>query len=199
MNLADLVITAAARPYLEVQKGSLDLLRGDEALWTAAYQQRLADLYASVRSHLPTRCSKILDVGAGMGGINVLFCRHYDGLPIVSLIDGEAEPPQLGLHRRPFSSREVAWDFLRANGVVPGPIDDYTRFDLVVSFGAWCFHFPPSEYLDFVLRHSRQDTVFILEVRREQRTWHAELERGLRRVAVIAESKKWQRIVYERR
>lgn len=227
VNLDDLVITEAAWPYLVAQNGALDGLKGDRALWTAAYKQKLLELYQNLEPWLPPPSVDCVDIGGGMSGISILLDRYYNRGDYVGgrrdfeicVLDGDA-PPEMHLHREPFSDNNVAAAFLKSNGVIdpwwiqpsravvrPGiewgeDHSDAEMFNLVLSFGAWCFHLPPDAYLEWLLEATdigQQPVRMILEVRREKAAWRSILGEYFTQVAVIAESKKWERIVYDRR
>lgn len=195
-----LTVTDAAFPYLVVQQGALDGLKGDRAAWEAAYNAKMAALFADISAVLPERCHQILDVGGGMGGIDALLARHYDGAQ-VCILDGEADPPIVRRHAETFNDMGVTRDFLAANGV-PGfcwNTPDHQviwRSDLIVSFGSWCFHYPPAVYLDFVKRCCHPGTILILEVRNGRPDWQVELERVFAPASAIHTAEKFTRRVY---
>lgn len=200
--------------YLRLQKGRLDEFSDDRATWHRMYEADLAQQFDNIRPHLPAVCWGFLDVGSGLGGIDVLIARHYAAgasvprcaYPFVHLLDGVDDPPEMHLHRQTFSSKRVARDFHTKNGVPPerfryfGPSDDFCArpYDLVVSFGSWCFHYEPAVYLPRLLMPGglHSESVLILDVRTNKPEWEAELERTFRRVEVIATRPKWRRIVY---
>jgi hypothetical protein len=193
--------------YLRLQKGSLEPLAGDCARWHAAYEADLWRTYLEIRTHLPEACSGAsLDIGSGLGGIDVLLSRHYGGELNVNLLDGERDAPVMALHRETFSSEAVARDFLIANGVPANRIGYYTPasasltkvWDLVLSLGSWCFHYAPDAYLPRLLEGGglHSDTVIILDVRRDKGEWASQLNAHLREVASIRITNKWARGVY---
>lgn len=176
-----MIVTDAAFPYLVLQQGRLDHLKADRAAWEAAYAEKMAALFEDIRPFLPAACARTLDVGSGMGGINALIARHYGGEVRVALLDGYADAPVMARHAETFSHFAVAAVFLQANGVrhISGLTPDYaqagqpplTAFDLITSFGSWCFHYPPAVYLPFVTAHCHPDTMLIVEVRNDRPEW----------------------------
>lgn len=182
-----LVVTDAAYPYLVLQQGRLDHLKHDRPAWEAAYTAKMALLFAAISPFLPAACRNLLDVGGGMGGIDALISAHYGHDCEVVIVDGLNDAPAMMLHRQTFNDADVAYGFLTANGVrrfmaIPpsmakAPIlaGQAPKYDLVVSFGSWCFHYPPSEYLEFVMARCHPDTVLILEVREGKPEWVLQL------------------------
>lgn len=202
--------------YLRLQKGSLEPLANDRPRWHAAYEADLWRTYCEIAPHLPEtswpeRSWASLDIGSGLGGIDVLLSRHYGGALRVNLLDGANDAPEMKLHRQTFSSEAVARDFLTVNGVPTDRIGysspdstDFTRpwdLDLVLSLGSWCFHYAPDVYLPRLLKVGalRADTVIILDVRRDKGEWTSQLNAHLREVASIRITNKWARGVYARR
>lgn len=207
-------IPAACLPFLFVQKGGLDHLRQDPAAWNRAYRALLVAQYESLAPWLPPTCSALLDVGSGLGGIDILLARHYPTPPRVYLLDGLSDGPHVTRHAETFNDMGMAALLLGANDVgLSGVInpayaaDEFAapwaravpQFDLVVSFGAWCFHFPPAEYLPFVLAKLAPGGVLAVELRNEKPAWKAELDEALDFVAVVAEAPKFTRRIYRAR
>lgn len=147
-------------------------------------------------------------MGSGLGGIDVLLYRHYEGRAGITLLDGLKDPPVMTKHAQTFSNADAAAEFMRENDVphaqlwfadpkggddvlVGGPL-----YDLVVSFGSWCFHYSPATYLERVIQASHMETVFILDVRRDKGEWTEQISARLREVASIRVSNKYARGVY---
>lgn len=197
--------------FLKLQKGNLDEFSHDRAAWHGMYEADLQRQYESIAPHLPADCHRLLDVGSGLGGIDILIRRHYEArgqaTPFVWLLDGEADHAQMNLHRETFNDMRVAKDFQIKNGlhphrfsywtpttIRPGPV---TPYDLIVSFGSWCFHYPPSTYLGPLLNSGiHAGTVLILDVRSTKASYMWELEEVFELVEVAARKPKWQRCVF---
>lgn len=207
-----LVVEDSHFEYLRLQKGKLDPWAHDRAAWLERYEIDLQRTFESIRPYLPVSCWGVLDIGSGLGGIDVLLYRHYAPLtngrgPFVNLLDGEDNAPQMRLHRETFNSMAVARDFLTKNGV-PGERFGYVRtrekfvqkpYDLVVSFGSWCFHYPPEVYLPLLLGGGglHVDSIIVVDLRRDRPLWERQLfGAGLRPIAVVREETKYRRIVF---
>jgi SAM-dependent methyltransferase len=189
--------------FLALQRGALSDLVGNRTRWQEAYEASLSATMASIEQDLPAWCASVLDIGGGMGGINILLARLWPDLN-VTILDGEDDAPVMRRHRETFNNAAVARRFLEQNGV--GHIDFFSPrlgeprpFDLIVSFASWCFHYEPAVYLDFVRACCRPGTVLILDIRRDKPHWRPELEKAfaLRRVALVAP--KFERIVFDAR
>lgn len=219
--------------YLQLQKGRLDPLKSMPGQWAQAYRRDLVRTYEEIKPYLPAPCWGILDIGSGLGGIDVLLHRHYQAEnvcycgeygggvhtrsalcapargPYINLLDGEDDPPEMHLHRETFNSMKVAKDFQVKNGLPPERFAYYTPesdhfvkpFDLVVSFGSWCFHYEPNVYLSRLLSAGgvHGHTRIIIDKRRGKPEWDAQLNEHLTCCGVIREERKFTRLVYERR
>lgn len=194
-------ITNEARPYLVLQKGALDHLKHDPAAWDAAYNRSMNNTFKTIEPFLPETCEAVLDVGSGMGGICALINRHYSCEVDVTLLDGLIDDPIVIAHRKTFNNMKIAEDFLEKNGVKHfeclGPaslkMPKLYKFDLIISFGAWCFHFPPRDYLDFVVAHCKPGTVLILDVRISKTDWLEELHIVLGQSEIIRTTRKFEK------
>lgn len=201
-----IVVTDRAYPYLRIQKGGIpaELARG---AWEERYRQSLADDFAGIRPYLPERCNLVIDIGGGMGGIDILIARHYPSRwgPLVRILDGVADKPVMSLHRETFSNTIAAEQFLRTNGVSRrtflSPMSAKTeatpaKADLIISLGAWCFHLPPEEYMSYVMKACQPGTVLILDVRKDKPEWRAAIGEPFPRRAVILDRPKFERVVF---
>jgi hypothetical protein len=184
---ADLVIPESAFPYLVAQRGALDDMRGDRELWCRRYLEILDSEMRMVEPYLPTTCDAILDVGGGMGGIDILLSRHFDDCH-VTILDGLSDPPMMEKHAETFSNMGAASEFLRVNGVssfgfldANTPARDASRlYDRIVSFKSWCFHLEPQRYLDFVVKSVIPgQTKLIIDVRKQPEHLETEYMRAL--------------------
>jgi SAM-dependent methyltransferase len=203
-------VSAEHFEYLRLQKGRLFELSQDRERWLAAYENDLQQTYEGLLKHLPDPCWGILDIGSGLGGIDILLTRHYEpDPPYIHLLDGEDDEPRMKLHRQTFNSMRVARSFLVANGVRSDRISYFTTatevlprpYDLVLSLGSWCFHFPPDTYLPLLLSGGglHMESVLIMDVRTGIPEYAEQIAQSLERVAVIKEAAKYTRAVYRRK
>ena len=197
-------VSDEAFAYLVLQRGSLDHLKHDRSAWESAYRQAIDHSYQGMKPHLPRECRGILDVGAGLGGIDILLARHYDHKPRVTLLDGEDDPPKMERHALTFGNRQVAMRFQQDNGCLNvdylSPVNLRVRkVDLVVSTGAWCFHIPPDAYLSFVRQCCHPGATLITDVRNENPHWLKQLAAVFTPVAVVAVKDKRTRWVLHAR
>ena len=137
--------------------------------------------FASIASALPRLCSAILDIGCGVGGIDVLLARYYaDARPMFYLLDKtQVDPIHYGFEKRGafYNSLDVAREVLMLNGVAGERIKlmhatDDNRIemagpvDLAISLISWGFHYPVETYLNRVHALLRPGGHLILDVRK---------------------------------
>lgn len=200
--MRQLNFTHQAYPYLIAQRGALDDMRADTHAWSEKYTDALNLEFDRLRPFLPADCDSILDVGAGMGGIDVLLSEYYEYECDITLLDGIDDPPDMRRHRHTFSHFGVAKDFLAMNGVWPKRIHCLDAkalpgiaprfFDLIVSFKSWCFHYPPRVYLDFIASGCIAERTLLMVDVRKVRSYHwlRELQSVFRLVNLIHYQKK---------
>lgn len=191
--------------YLAIQRGDISDTMQDRIEWEAAYVDGLYRRFENIKPFLPEKCNGVLDVGSGLGGINAVINKHFGGNISVALLDGTDDAPVVKEHSQTFNNMTVAKDFLKKNGVQKfkgySPRDGVrtrgdAKYDLIVSFASYCFHYGPMVYMDFVKNHSHKDTVFIFDVRKEKSDWIKQLFDNLGHGEVIWEGKKAVRIAY---
>jgi hypothetical protein len=204
--MSPLIVTDEAYPYLVLQQGRLDHLKQGRQYWEAAYNAKVEAVFSAIAPHLPERCRAFMDVGGGVGGMAALLARHFPDSR-VGVLDGAADPAVMVRHAQTFNDLAVTGGFLLANGVrrprlMMCPAQDPGTpkpLDLVVSFGSWCFHYPPASYLEWVKACCHTGTRLILEVRRGHYDWQAQLADVFDPIATCGESDKWIRVVYAAR
>jgi SAM-dependent methyltransferase len=172
-------ISPEAFAYLAVQVGELDGLKAVRHVWEAAYERNLLARMDNILTSLPGQCRSILDIGSGLGGIDILLYRWYERQARITLLDGGAFQPTVKNHNVPFNSKKIALEFLSDNNVRDASFMEHDNlkaqpFDLIVSFRAWCFHIAPNVYLDFVRRCSHKNTKIIIDLRKNPQ-WLDEL------------------------
>lgn len=198
-----MIVTKDHFRYLYIQRGEVsDAYRQGFEAWKLAYERSLSVIEESIAPALPHSCEEILDVGGGMGGIGVLLSRRYPSAGY-RILDGVSDEPEVRSHHKTFNNAVVASDFLTANGVRDfgfyEPFDGFDRkFDLVVSFAAWCFHILPVDYLDRVKSALAPGATVILDVRKTRTDWLEELVHAFGRPShALERGKKHVRIAWQ--
>jgi SAM-dependent methyltransferase len=133
--------------------------------------------FESIRTHLPESAPRVLDIGCGLGGIDLAIYRHY-GTADLWLLDREGNSPiyygfrSVAAH---YNSLAVSRAFLEQNGVAEEHVTTIdvdvagfpagVSFDLVISLLSWGFHYPLNTYIDEVVRALSPDGVVVVDVR----------------------------------
>lgn len=193
-------ISRIAFEYLVAQLGELDNLKSVQHVWEKAYERNTLERLNNILPHIPEDVSSILDVGSGLGGIDILLYRWFDCKPHITLLDGSSFGSIVLKHAEPFNSAAAALDFQLANGVNNVSFMEHdnlkpAKFDLIVSFRAWCFHIAPVTYLEYVKASCHPGTVLIIDIRKEDgaRFWRDQIRKSFTYVTTIEEGKKHER------
>jgi SAM-dependent methyltransferase len=138
--------------------------------------------FEQIRFALPERCGRILDIGCGVAGIDVLLHGHFASCnPVLYLLDKSQVERRVyyGFERKGafYNSLDVTSEVLTANGVAAENIhllqatDDHRididqPLDLAISLISWGFHYPAETYLDRVYELLRPGGHLILDLRK---------------------------------
>lgn len=190
--------------YLRVQHGEVSDAEHDFPLWRERYLSSLNSIYGDLRKVLPPAPVSALDIGSGLGGIHILLAKHYGPDYRVRLVDGVSDEPVVVTHNRTFNDMDVAMHFHAVNGLQSSffdaaafngiPIEE--KFDLVVSFASYCFHYPPEKYLDTLVRCTHKDSVIVLDVRYGRPEWLAQLQEAFGGYRILSQRVKLLRVAF---
>lgn len=186
--------------YLKVQKGEINHIE-DRKDFEDAYNLGLSSLYESILPFVPVDLSSSLDVGSGLGGIDILLYKAFG--QDVYLLDAIDSPPVCVKHDSPFGNYYVTADFFIKNRASlnhyfsPDDLTYRRKFDLILSIGSYCFHYSPLLYMDFIKTNSHAGTVLIFDVRNAHQDWLYILRENFEEVAVVTEDKKFTRRVFK--
>jgi SAM-dependent methyltransferase len=176
----------------------------------------MESILSTFQSWLPAKPTRILDVGAGMGGIDVKLYSYYRNPELeLWLLDrsGVSDKHVAGYKMSPddfafYNSFDRATELLRANGVPDNNIITLdvgtqgfpvaTKFTAIISLLAWGFHFPVSSYLESAYQSLTLGGCMILDVRKgTDGLWTLE-ERFGAPPTVVKDEEKFQRVVVRR-
>lgn len=186
--------------YLVIQRGEVSDYRHDFKQWKAAYERSLMEIFSSIHPVLPAECTSVLDIGGGLGGIDLHLLAHYGADTRICILDGLDCPPEVNWHDKPFNHAGVAKDFHAKNGndalevVFPAP-DPKRKFDLIVSFAAYCFHIMPYDYFEAVRNAMHEDTILIFDVRKRD-DWLQDIVKEWGKPIVLKRGEKFVRLAF---
>lgn len=108
--------------------------------------------FKQIEPFLPEEVSSILDIGCGLGGINIYLKKKYPQARL-ELLDGDGVKAKYGFLKQsaPYNSRKATEEFLAANGVAVDKWHDvgtkeHLKADLIISLLSWGFHYPLDTY-----------------------------------------------------
>jgi hypothetical protein len=209
----EIIIPDDALPFAQIQIGELNALIGS-ADWFYLVHQLVQNRFESIKPYLPARCGSILDIGGGIAVSDIPIMKHYMSIPNLYVLDGDSETAHVVKHDEPFNCIAATDAMLTANGIkltgywTPHAIENWTHwknklvgkpFDLIVSFAAWGFHFFPDSYLKFVEANTIPGSRVILDLRIGKEHWNEQLQQQFKIIALAQVSRKFNRVVYERR
>jgi SAM-dependent methyltransferase len=164
-----------------------------------------------ITPHLPAQAARILDIGCGVAGIDVLLHDHYAAQkPGIWLLDKSTISKRVfyGFNHEAafYNSLSTARALLESNDVPavavhctevgegPSRIAEPAAADLVVSLLSWGFHYPVETYLTEVRRVLAPGGRVILDARKDN-DGLARLRTVFKHVTTIADRPQHQRVV----
>ncbi len=145
------------------------------------YLREIEKDYHEIKEHLPGTVTSILDIGCGVGGINLFLSSHYeDKQPIFYLFDKTQVSDSVYYQFKDdsafYNSLEVAAETLRNNNVDEKNLhkldahefnlSELDGVDLCISLISWGFHYPLDTYLDDVLDCLAENGSLLLDFRK---------------------------------
>lgn len=162
--------------------------------------------FKAVLPHIKTPPENILDIGAGMGGVDVLLFKHFGGTPDLVLLDADKVDAEIsyGFSARAsvYSKKSEVKEFLIGNGVprkkfnlVKNFPDPSHKFDLITSFISCGFHYPLSVYMSNIIKGIKPEGVLILDIRKDITAQFDMLHDKFRFVDTIQDNKTYKKVV----
>lgn len=168
--------------------------------------------YDYIADFLPKKCCKVMDIGCGVGGIDVLINQRYDNIVKLYLLDKTEINKQVFYKFNStgafYNSLETAKKMLSINGLSGDRItlmearkdnkilvDD--KMDLVISLLSWGHHYPVSVYLDEVDRILAPHGLLIMDVRAGT-SGLDELQKRFSLSKQIYQCDKYRRMLFQR-
>ena len=140
------------------------------------FKDQIQKEYLEMREYLPTSVESILDIGCGLAGIDILLSKHY-GKPELFLMDNSEVNGQVvyGYDRRRsfYSSFEATEALLKANYIENYNLIDikekrlpvFKKIDLVISLLSCGYHYPVTEYLEYINTILSENGTLIIDIR----------------------------------
>lgn len=193
-----LLLSDEAQRYARSQRGNLYNLPHKE--WRKAFDAYLLSTLDQIEACVGCAVGRVLDIGSGIGAIDVLLRQRY-GCGLV-LLDGNDDGPTPERSDRTHNHQSVTSRFLLDNGV-----EEFTYLtpdavrvipcDLILSFASWCFHYPPSWYLDYVRQCALPGAHLVIDIRIDRPSWREEMRRAFKEKWVVQTSRKFERVHFQ--
>ena len=177
---------------------------------TELYQQLKRENFELVDKYLPSAPLKILDIGCGLAWESRLFNEKYG--TELWLLDGDNNDNS----KKPEYSSDTSWhntadDFLYyhpleklkseldtletknyhlvdCNNInIPSDI----KFDLITSWVSCGFHYPVNTYKDLILKHSHENTVVVMDIRRKRKSFNLDIDEGVEILEILNTRQKY--------
>jgi SAM-dependent methyltransferase len=172
---------------------------------------RIQSYFEEIEPYLPETASRVLDIAAGQGLVDVLLFRHFKNPELAfHLVDKFTLAPKVTFgfqHDAPgYASAVDARELMQINGIknvtthiaTTNTIDSSLPFDVVISRAGWGFMFPIDTYLEHVHALTRPGGIVITDLRKgvpEAEGQEDALRKKFGNLAVIAEWKKGKRVL----
>lgn len=174
------------------------------------YRKRIADEYNRLSPYLPSNIRALVDIGCGLGGIDIPICRFHH-VESVHLIDGDGRGQQKQLG---YSETVKAWSdvhfavkmvsannqnpHLAINHFYPASLPRKIPCDCLISMKSWGHHYPISIYLEFVRQSLIFDGTLVVDIRKGTDGAEQLRENGFTMLTVWDETPKCHRMVFKR-
>ena len=146
------------------------------------YFQDMERTFKQLEKHLPEKADNVLDIGCGMGGIDLFFYNHFGSGTNIFLLDSHRidQDINIGYHGRAdnfsfYNDFDLSRLYLSKNGVSESSIQMVNiettqfpsdrKFDVVISLLSWGFHYPLETYLESVKDSLSDDSSLLIDVR----------------------------------
>ena len=155
--------------------------------------------YDIIKNFLPPKASNILDIGCGLGILNIFLNRKYNSKPNFFLIDKNKIDLKIKYgfseNYESYNSLNETKKILLANNILNEQIflknaeeniDISEKIDLVLSLKSMAFHYPLENYLELFNKVCDENTEFIFDFSSEKYN-ETELEKYFSKVEIIYE------------
>ena len=133
--------------------------------------------FKKILPFLPKKSNNILDIGSGLGIVDIYIDSFYRNNPNFTLIDKTRVEKKVsyGFDAKGqfYNNFQLTLDFLNNNGLdskrvnlidadLKGTINN--DFDLVISLLSMGYHYPINQYLDMLKKNTNKNTIFIFDI-----------------------------------
>lgn len=151
---------------------------------------------------LPKKINNVVDIGSGLGIINIFLERHFTNNINFILIDKNRIEKKVSYgfcsDGEFYNNFNLTADFLKNHGIDMNKIKLIDadkkniindKFDLVISLLSMGYHYPINQYLSFLKKNTHKNTVFIFDVAFENKEIN-KLSQLFKIVEIVKQSKE---------
>ncbi len=140
------------------------------------FKKDIENEFLEMRDFLPTLVESILDIGCGLGAIDILLSKHY-GQPELFLMDNSEIDKNIyyGFEEKGacYNSFEETEKLMKVNYIKNYNLIDikgqrlpvFEKIDLVISLLSCGYHYSVKEYLDYINTILSKNGALILDIR----------------------------------
>lgn len=176
----------------------------DDCIAKMYYDSCRADI-KSFAKYIPKKVESVLDIGAGMGGVDVLLYKDSpEPKPNMALFDVDRVDDEISYgfseSASGYSRRRDVKAFLKANGVAE---KDFVcikavpyghRYDIILSLISCGFHYPVATYLQNIVELLGDRGIVILDIRKGSGQFDL-LHNAFKYVNTVQAREKYKRVV----
>jgi len=193
-----------------LQRTGYGLKPENEEAVAAAYYSDMFQAYSDIAKHIPNECNSVLDIGCGIGGIDVLIGQKHPSCKFAMLDrDGMEDAVFYGFkeHGAKYNYLSDTREFMVDNGICADNISTFNAdkgewpadktFNVVLSLISWGFHYPISTYLPLVYNAMTPKSVLILDIRHNSRGYD-ELFSMFKHAGIVRRFSKCNRVILKK-
>lgn len=175
---------------------------------SSLYYQDVLNNFNDFSYIIPKNCKNVIDIGCGIGGINVIINKNFPGCNF-HLVDrnGKDDNVYYGYKEEAskYNNLSLTRTFLIENGIKDEHIftydieknewiDETNKFDLIMSILSWGFHYPISTYINKIIKLMNENSILVLDIRIKTKGIE-ELKEYFNNVNIIKRYQKFERVV----
>ena len=145
------------------------------------FYQDIENEFLKFKKLLPNNVKNILDIGCGIGAINIFLNNFYNGSANFHLIDKNYVSKKVIYGYREsnaegYNDLLLTKEFLKKNSINENSISTYDidkdrlkeiKYDLVISLISWGYHYPLEVYINYLRENSNEETIYIFDIAEE--------------------------------
>ena len=136
--------------------------------------------FNSIKNYLPKNSKNILDIGCGLGVINIYLNDYYSKKSYFTLIDKNYVDKKVSYgfnnNSESYNKLEITKDFLILNGFKTKQLklinadENFVinnKYELIISLFSMGYHYPIENYIDIIKKNSTKSTKVIFDLSME--------------------------------